>query len=221
MNPVNPNLPIQPSTLTDLVKEPKGKPATPPGQATISLSELESLKEDSGVVYEKGDDSKPATYSVDLDKVKAMKEETDLRMVDLFRSLVKKGTLSQVGGLRGFVETLQSRLAENKTEETPIDPSEFEITEEAINKAIEETSENGYWGAEQTSQRFLDFAKALSGDNPEKANLLLDAVKEGYKQAEEIWGGELPKLSQDTLALTIKKFEAWRDGDGVGDVDAD
>ena len=40
-------------------------------------------------------------------------------------------------------------------------------------------SVNGYWGVEKTSDRILDFAKALAGNDPSKAQKLLDAFKEG------------------------------------------
>ena len=170
----------------------------------------------SSVVYEQGDDQVLLTdsgYKVDMDKIHAMKEESEQRMVDLFRETVKGGTLKQIGGLRGYINLLRGAFGEEQVSqlESTIEVT-IEITEETINKAKEETAEDGYWGAEATSDRFLDFAKALSGGDPEKADMLLDAVKEGFKAAEELWGSELPELSQNTLARTIEKFEAWRDG---------
>ena len=35
------------------------------------------------------------------------------------------------------------------------------------------------------------------------------AVEKGYKLAEKAWGGELPGISQDTLAATNKLFEDY------------
>ncbi len=155
-----------------------------------------------------------------MEKVLAMKEETDQRLVDLFRNTVKKGTLRQLGGLRGgFIQRFRGAIEDGdlksviELEAKESVEIEFEITDEAIAKAQEDVAPGGYWSAESTSDRFLEFAIALSGDDPSKANMLLDAVKEGYKLAEEIWGGgELPELSQNTLQMTIDKFEAWRDG---------
>lgn len=155
-------------------------------------------------------------YTVDMDKIHAMKEENEQRMVDLFRETVKGGSLKQIGGLRGFIDKIRSSLSNGDTTIAGLSIEiNIEITEVTVAKAEEETSANGYWGAEQTSERFLDFAKALSGNDPSKADMLLQAVKDGYDAAEEIWGSALPELSQNTLALTIEKFDAWRDGSDV------
>ncbi len=77
---------------------------------------------------------------------------------------------------------------------------------------VEETENNenkitGYWGAEETSQRILDFAKKISGDNPEKFNLLLNSFKEGFEEAKKCFGGELPEVCNETYDLVIKGFE--------------
>lgn len=175
-------------------------------QAEVAVHKEElSVSTSASAVYEQSEEEPKVTYQPDMKKIAAMQEETDRRLIDLFKSTVKKGFLRQMGGFRGFVE----RFKAGEVEATEV---EFDITPAAIEKAQQETSEDGYWGVEQTSDRLLEFAKALSGDNPEKADMLLDAVKAGYEAAEEIWGGELPELSQKTLDVTIKKFEAWRDG---------
>ena len=47
----------------------------------------------------------------------------------------------------------------------------FTVDEETQKQAQADIAEDGYWGVEQTSDRILDFAKALSGNDPEKADL--------------------------------------------------
>ena len=84
-------------------------------------------------------------------------------------------------------------------------------------QAQADIAEDGYWGVEQTSDRILDFAKALSGNDPEKADLLLDAFKKGFEQATGAWGKELPDISQRTYDAVVEKFEAWKNGDAVAD----
>lgn len=192
-------------------------------------SESLSIKTPQTAVFEKNseDNTPQVTYKPDMEKVHAMKEETEQRLVDLFRKTMSKGFLKQVGGIRGLMGIVRGKAedanASEKSQGLPHLISRLreelenvevgvDATEAEVNQAIEDTSRNGYWGAEQTSDRFLEFAMALSGGDPAKADMLLDAVKEGYKLAEEMWGGELPELSQNTLEMTIKKFEAWRDG---------
>jgi hypothetical protein len=74
-------------------------------------------------------------------------------------------------------------------------------------QAQEDISENGYWGVKQTSDRILDFAKALAGDNPEKLEQMRSAFEKGYKQAEKTWGGELPDISKQTFDAVMKGFD--------------
>jgi len=77
---------------------------------------------------------------------------------------------------------------------------------------VEETENNeskitGYWSAEETSQRILDFAKKISGNNPEKFDMLINSFKEGFEEAKKCFGGELPGVCNETYDLVIKGFE--------------
>ncbi|MBQ7657450.1 MAG: hypothetical protein IJS16_00570, partial [Butyrivibrio sp.] len=74
-------------------------------------------------------------------------------------------------------------------------------------QAQEDISENGYWGVKQTSERILDFAKALAGDDPDKLEKMRSAFEKGYKQAEKTWGGELPDISKQTFDAVMKGFD--------------
>lgn len=165
----------------------------------------ELAKDDLAVEYyvEEKQDSEKKTYTVDMDKVRNMKAETDQRMIDLFKQSVSKSTLKQVGGLRGVLDRLL------KGEE--VDGVSFSYTNEDIQKAKDDIAPGGYWSPESTSDRFLEFAKALSGGDPSKAKELMEGFKKGYEQAEELWGGSLPDISKNTYDLTIKKFEKWAD----------
>ena len=57
-----------------------------------------------------------------------------------------------------------------------------------------------------------DFAKALSGNDPEKADLLLDAFKKGFTEATKSWGQDLPDISQRTYDAVVEKFNKWKNG---------
>lgn len=76
-------------------------------------------------------------------------------------------------------------------------------------KAQEEISEDGYYGVKKTSERILDFAKALSGGDPANIATLRKAVEDGFKAAEKMWGGELPQISKDTYDAVMKGFDEW------------
>lgn len=118
--------------------------------------------------------------------------------------------------LRNLVDQILSKQSKTYTTYKDlfeaVKSGEVEVDPETVAKAKEDVAEDGYWGVEQTSDRLVSFAKALSGGNSEYADKLIDAVKEGFKQAEEAWGGELPGISRKTLDATIEKLEKWRDG---------
>ena len=80
-------------------------------------------------------------------------------------------------------------------------------------QAQEDISEDGYWGVNQTSDRILDFAKALSGNDPDKAEELLDAFKKGFKEATKTWGKDLPDISSKTYDAVVEKFDKWKNGE--------
>nr|MCR4956424.1 hypothetical protein [Lachnospiraceae bacterium] len=42
-----------------------------------------------------------------------------------------------------------------------------------------------------------------------KAEELLDAFKDGFKQATKSWGKDLPDICQDTYKAVEKKFDQW------------
>ena len=76
-------------------------------------------------------------------------------------------------------------------------------------QAQADIAEDGYWGVKQTSQRIFDFAKALSGGDPDKMEDMRKAFEKGFKQATNAWGDELPSISQDTYAAVQKMFDDY------------
>lgn len=65
---------------------------------------------------------------------------------------------------------------------------------------------------EQTSDRIVEFAKALSGGDSEKADEMIAAFKKGFDQATKAWGKSLPDISGRTYDAVMKKFDAWKNG---------
>ena len=78
-------------------------------------------------------------------------------------------------------------------------------------QAQKDISEEGYWGVKQTSDRLVSFAMALTGSDPSKADSMIAAVKKGFEAAMKAWGGELPRICNDTMDEAIRKLEEWRD----------
>ena len=85
----------------------------------------------------------------------------------------------------------------------------LEVDESTRLTAQQEISEDGFWGVKQTSERAIAFAKALSGGDASKVELLKKAVEDGYAAAEKAWGGELPEICKATQEATLKGLDAW------------
>ena len=70
-------------------------------------------------------------------------------------------------------------------------------------------SDGGYWSVEKTSERLVGYAKALVGGDPSKVEMMRDAFVQGYQEAEKLWGGTLPEITQKTYDATMKLFDDW------------
>lgn len=88
------------------------------------------------------------------------------------------------------------------------------VSQANIDEAQSLTSENGYYGAKQTSERILDFAKTISGGDTSQAEVLRDAVDEAFEDVADMWGGmeNTPQVTQDTYDLVMQGFDDWVNG---------
>lgn len=115
-------------------------------------------------------------------------------ITSIFSKQADKATLinyGQSGSLKHFYESLI-------------------VDAETIAKAKKDISEDGYYGVEQTSERITSFAKAIAGDDPKKIAQMRDAVEKGFKQAEKMWGDELPEISKQTYDKVMETFDSWQ-----------
>ena len=166
---------------------------------------VESTTEKAGVVYEK--DTAAADTAVKTTQKKSnasiiaqLKKDAEARTAQL-QSIVEK-MMTKQGTAIGTADSMWSFLAKG------------DYTVDAATKAQAEAdiAEDGYWGVEQTSDRILDFAKALAGDDPDKADEMIAAFQKGFKQATKAWGSELPDISQRTYDAVMQKFDDWKNG---------
>lgn len=170
--------------------------------STTSDKTAASDKTETGVVYEKSSqtDKNTVTKKTDYAMVAKLKADAEQRTSQL-RSLVEK-MMTKQGTAIANADSMWSFLAEGN----------FTVDEETRKQAQADIAEDGYWGVEQTSDRILDFAKALSGDDPDKADAMLEAFKKGFEQATKAWGDKLPDISQRTYDAVVEKFNKWKNG---------
>lgn len=165
--------------------------------STISSdSQTSEESVDVGVSYEKSNTTEKS-YTKDKDLIARLQADATAQTEKL-RSLVEKLMLKQAktyDNSNGIWRFLAS--------------GNFTVNEATKLAAQADIAEDGYWGVESTSDRIVDFAKALAANNPEKAEELKEAFKKGYEKAEATWGGSLPDICRQTYAAVIDKLDTW------------
>lgn len=164
---------------------------------TKSSNDTSTTTDNSGVVYEKGTNTSSKTIYAKEDVVARLKADADSRTAQL-KSLVEK-MMSQQGVKIGEADDMWKFLANG----------DYTVTPEVKAQAQADIADDGYWGVEQTSDRIIEFAKALVGDDPDKAESMRAAFEKGFKAATKAWGKDLPDISQKTYDAVMKKFDDW------------
>ena len=176
-------------------------PTTVANSASEQKVAANNTTNESGVVYEPSKQTAPAkkTYTPNTAVINQLKADAEARTAQL-RSLVEKLMQGQ-GNAIG--------TADDTSIWSFLRTGNFTVDAATKAQAQADIAEDGYWGVEQTSSRILDFAKALTGGDPDKIEEMREAFEKGFKQATETWGGELPEISQKTYDATMKKFDDW------------
>ena len=166
--------------------------------ASKETSKAESSAADKGVVYEPSnakDTAAKTTYTPDTNLINKMKADADARTAQL-RSLVEKMMTGQATAY-GKANDIWSFLRSGN----------YTVDAATRAQAQADIAEDGYWGVNQTSDRIIDFAKALTGGDPDKIEEMRSAFEKGFKKAGKTWGGDLPDISQRTYDAVMEKFD--------------
>lgn len=166
------------------------------GTTTNKDTAVETPKQDdAAAVYDKRKLSEEDRKTI-VAQLKADQEKREAQLADLVNSMMSKQT-----NMFGQANNIWRFLAKG----------DFTVDAETKKKAQEAISEDGYWGVKQTSDRIVQFATALAGDDPKQLEKMRDAFIKGYKQAEKTWGGELPDISKRTYDAVLEKLDKLRE----------
>ncbi len=174
------------------------QPSTKPAQDTGAAPGSTPTKEESGVVYEPSKENPTASaqkYTQNTELVNKLKADAESHTKQL-QNIVQQ-LMTKQGQTFNNANDMWRFLASGK----------FEVDEATKLQAQKDIAEDGYWGVNQTSDRIIDFAKALTGGDPSKIEDMRDAFKKGYEQAEKTWGGKLPEISKQTYDAVMEKFD--------------
>jgi len=81
------------------------------------------------------------------------------------------------------------------------------IAELSKDEAAELVSEDGIFGIKQTSERIANFVINGAGGDEDRMRAGREGMLLGFKQAEEMWGGKLPDISQKTMQAAIEMVD--------------
>lgn len=176
-------------------------------EQTKSEASSAQTSEDKGVVYEPSKavtvDTAKRTYTQNTDLVAKLKADQESRQKQL-QNIVEQ-LMTKQGQTYNSANGIWSVLAGGN----------LKVDAATQAQAQKDVAEDGYWGVEQTSDRIVDFATALTGGDPDKIEEMREAFKKGYKQAEKTWGKELPEISKNTYDAVMKKFDKLAEEAGL------
>ncbi len=181
--------------------------ATYTAKESKKVSEAPAKAEEASAVYEKSETVEKATYDVKNQKnpkvdqatIDKLKADAEARFASL-ASLVEK-CLSKQGETYQFatLSDLMKGVVEGKVE---VDPK-------VVEQAKKDVAEDGYWGVEQTAERIVSFAKALTGGDASKLEEMRKAIDKGFGDAEKVWGDKLPEISAKTRDRINEMLDEW------------
>lgn len=150
------------------------------------------------VVYEKSNEESSKVYKRDSATIARLKEDAERRTSQL-KSLVEKLLLKQ-----------GEKITDSTNIYELLRQGKVQVDDETRNQAQKDIAEDGYWGVNQTAERIVSFAKALTGSDPSKAEEMINAFQKGFDEATKTWGGKLPELCQKTYDKVMEDLTAWK-----------
>lgn len=169
---------------------------------TAKKDEAVSAAEKTGVIYEPSSEASNKNSGVKdySEIIKQMKGELNSKNQQL-QNLVDQLLNKQANKYSKLSQLFQD-----------IKDGKIQVDPKVVEQAQKDVADDGYWGIEQTSDRLVAMAQALSGGDASKADTMIASIKKGFEQATKAWGDELPEICQKTVDAATKKLEQWRDG---------
>jgi len=81
------------------------------------------------------------------------------------------------------------------------------IADLSQDEAAQLVSEDGFFGITQTSERIANFVINGSGGDESMMRAGREGMLQGFREAEAMWGGELPEISQKTMQKALEMVD--------------
>jgi len=203
--------PVTTAVQSGVAKGTNGVSAATASVDTTATDPSQTLAASEAAVYEKSGQTAAntkATYTKDTATISEITKQVEAKLATLRSTVENLFSMQSVkkGEAQGLSYDQIMVKYDGKLKEFY---QNLEVDDATRLNAQQEISEDGFWGVKQTSERAIEFAKALSGGDPSKLELIKSAMEEGYKAAEKAWGGELPEICKQTQDATMKGLDAW------------
>jgi len=154
--------------------------------------------------------------SVNVNIKQTVQQEVNTERKEEVKALQDEYRVSKEANLTQLLSTVQA-LVDNRAGEKSFEVQyeEFQsflkdigyegkaIADLSPEEATELVSEDGFFGVAQTSERIANFVIAGSGGDENLLRAGREGVLQGFKEAEEIWGGKLPDISYETIDKAV------------------
>ncbi|MCH4888685.1 hypothetical protein EZV73_13915 [Acidaminobacter sp. JC074] len=182
----------------------------------VDTAQIEAYK--SQIKVQKNDGSKKvkiegeSTYAkVSVERTITDKAESMEPKDQIDISLLREEAEKAHAHLRQIVEDLLRRQGIEVEKLADLKPEDIQVDQQARDEAKQMIDEGGPLSPEAVSDRIVDFAKAISNGDKSKLELLREAIDEGFEQAKNFMGGELPEITDKTYELIQEKLDAWEE----------
>ncbi len=144
------------------------------------------------------------TEKISQDDVKELKSQITQRSNDMMlKSISVQAEASSLSPKEQFEQdyaSFQSFLKDIEYDGKP-------IAELSKDEASELLSEDGIFGVKQTSQRIANFVIDGANGDEELLRAGREGMLQGFKDAEEMWGEELPDISKETMQKALEMVD--------------
>lgn len=171
---------------------------------STAAATVDAPAKEEAAVYEKSDSAAAkATYKpgakANQTTISKLKADADARYSQL-ASLVEKLMTKQSGTHK--YATLGDLMLGVKDGSVTVDAA-------TVAQAKKDVADDGYWGVEQTAERIVSFAKALTGGDAGQIEKMRSAIEKGFRQATKTWGSTLPDISSRTHDRINEMLDEW------------
>lgn len=141
------------------------------------------------------------TEKLTKDEVAELREQiTENTTKYAFESVYVQGSISNSSSFEQDYADFQNFLSDIGYSGKPI----AELTQD---EAAELVSEDGIFGVKQTSERLANFVINGAGGDEDRLRAGREGLIRGYEEAERMWGGELPEISQVTMEKALEMVD--------------